>query len=55
LGLVYCTLIGGGKPKPPVKPFRSWPRLIAYEAVVSIGFSIEDDDAHTLHSAAQSI
>jgi hypothetical protein len=31
LGLVYRALIGGGKQKPPVKPFKSWPRLIAYD------------------------
>ena len=30
MGLVSRALIGGGKQTPPVKPFRSWPRLIAY-------------------------
>jgi hypothetical protein len=29
LGLVYRPLIGGGKQNLPVKPFRSWPPLIA--------------------------
>ena len=27
---ILRALIGGGKQNPPVKPFRSWPRLIAY-------------------------
>jgi hypothetical protein len=30
LGLVHRALIGAGNQNPPVKPFRSWPRLIAY-------------------------
>ena len=30
LSLVYRALIGGVKQNLPVKPFRSWPRLIAY-------------------------
>jgi hypothetical protein len=30
LALVYQALIGGSKQNLPVKPFRSWPRLIAY-------------------------
>jgi hypothetical protein len=36
LGLVHRALIGAGKQNPPVKPFRSWPRLIAYDPVLAV-------------------
>ena len=35
MGLVYRALIGGGKQNPPVKPFKSWPRLIAYAPILT--------------------
>jgi hypothetical protein len=35
LGVVYRALIGGDKQNPPVKPFRSWPRLIAYDGLAA--------------------
>jgi hypothetical protein len=33
----WSAALGGGKPKPPVKPFRSWPRLIAYGEIILPG------------------
>src|SRR6185437_10059413 len=36
LGLGCRTLIGGGEQNQSVKPFRSWPRLLAYYSAASM-------------------
>jgi len=45
LALVYQALIGGSKQNRPVKPFRSWPRLIAYRQAAAADLELDPNSA----------